>query len=384
MCVCVCVFLNQVPIIQYFAQHSRLVPSLAATYAYTFLSQKVKTAFDRPAANHEEARQLRVLISAFKVGASTYSFESLQNARECCGAQGFAGSNLLSALRDCADAYLTWDGDNSVLLAQVVARELLRDHHRKISQPRGLVAGTLYNAYSALRSEIVDHLEALRQALSFLSLNFGSALRQPEFHMKVFLAREEKMMQSLSTSMQRELDRSNPHTRSFLFYLLGVRDHHDDDESTPELKLIEFDIWNRYQREALALARAHVDRVALQRFHEVIQRSKDESRSRKKGTTLLLLEKLASVFALRVMECDKWFVAEQLVSPMQLQMVECEIEMLCREICCDDGGDDGNSRLRVLEEAIAGLAVEQTLWRDTVVATAAAAANQNAVLMSSL
>ncbi len=356
------------PIIQYFAQHSRLVPSLAATYAYTFLSQKVKTAFDRTATSHEEAKQLRVLISAFKVGASTCSFESLQNARECCGAQGFAGSNLLSALRDCADAYLTWDGDNSVLLAQVVARELLRNYHRKISQPRGLVAGALFYAYSALRSEVVDHLEGLRQALSFLSLNFGSSLRQPEFHMKVFLAREEKMMQSLSTSMQRELDRSNPHTRSFLFYLLGVRDHHNDDESTPELKLIEFDVWNRYQREALALARAHVDRVALQRFHEVIQRSKDESRSKKKVTTLL--EKLASVFALKVMERDKWFVVEQLVSPMQLQMVECEIEMLCREICCDDDN--------TLEEAIAGLAVEQTLWRDTC------AANQNAVLMSSL
>ena len=56
----------------------------------------------------------------------------MQEAREACGGAGYLAENRLTGLRSDLDVYVTFEGDNNVLL-QLVGKRLLGDYAKQFA-----------------------------------------------------------------------------------------------------------------------------------------------------------------------------------------------------------------------------------------------------------
>ena len=141
-------------ILDYQRHQRRLLPRLATTYAMSFAHEKLLTAFDGvfsgAHATDADREDLETLAAALKPLSTWNALDILQEAREACGGAGFLAENRLTQLRADLDVYVTFEGDNTVLL-QLVAKRLLTDYSRKFAKAdagalAGFVAGQVGEA----------------------------------------------------------------------------------------------------------------------------------------------------------------------------------------------------------------------------------------------
>jgi hypothetical protein len=221
----------------------------------------------------------------------------------------------------------------------------------------------------------------LKKALSFISFNFYNNLRTRSWHLRGFLLRERKMLESLSTNLRKDLERDKGRMPSlFASWQRTSSDSSADDEEAEHEATTssKFEIFNKYLNEINVLSKCHIDRVVLQHIHYVLDRETERAR-RSTATTnvntesqvaagepaggpllskraLGLLEKLFSLFALEIIERDNhFFVAEEFVTPMQLKMIKFEIDALCQEISGEDE--------KALGELVNALSIDPIFWR---------------------
>ncbi|KAG7208991.1 hypothetical protein KM043_015158 [Ampulex compressa] len=120
--------LEEMPIIEYQAQHGRLFPHLAATYAMKIFSTRF---IERVRAFHmnllsaedkdklsAEGMEIHALSSATKPLCSWMSRDAIQDCRESCGGHGYLKMARLGQLRAENDANCTYEGENNVLIQQ--------------------------------------------------------------------------------------------------------------------------------------------------------------------------------------------------------------------------------------------------------------------------
>ncbi|GAA3286723.1 acyl-CoA dehydrogenase [Arthrobacter citreus] len=118
-----------------YQQHQRrLLPRLATTYAAAFaheeLLQKFDDVFSGAHDTDEDRQDLETLAAGLKSLSTWHALDTLQEAREATGGAGFLAENRLTALRADLDIYVTFEGDNTVLL-QLVAKRLLADYAKE-------------------------------------------------------------------------------------------------------------------------------------------------------------------------------------------------------------------------------------------------------------
>lgn len=118
-------------LLDYGQYQRRLLPLLAQTYAMQFADHRLLTAFDEVFSgtnDSDEAREnLGTLAASLKPLSTWAALDLLQEAREACGGAGFMAKNRLTGLRHDLDIYVTFEGDNNVLL-QLVGKRLLADY----------------------------------------------------------------------------------------------------------------------------------------------------------------------------------------------------------------------------------------------------------------
>jgi acyl-CoA oxidase len=123
-------------LLDYQRHQRRLLPRLATTYAMSFAHERFLAKFDdvfSGAHDTDSDRQdLETLAAALKPLSTWAALDILQEAREACGGAGFLAENRLTQLRADLDIYVTFEGDNNVLL-QLVAKRLLTDYSRKFA-----------------------------------------------------------------------------------------------------------------------------------------------------------------------------------------------------------------------------------------------------------
>jgi len=112
----------EIAILDYQSQQQKLIPALATCFAL----HAVKTFLvDRYVEMQEVRRQdlvedVHSLSAGLKAYASSFTASALNVCREACGGHGYSALNRIGQLRSDHDIFQTFEGDNTVLLQQVL------------------------------------------------------------------------------------------------------------------------------------------------------------------------------------------------------------------------------------------------------------------------
>ena len=282
------------PLSSYLTHQRRLVPRVAAAYAFSFAQQDLIRRI-APAANEQgetaavDAADIETLAAGLKALGTWQAIDTLQQCRECCGGQGYLTSNRIDALRTDTDVFTTFEGDNTVLL-QLVANNLLRELRRALAkQPVRTLA----------RSLLEDVVSAVSDRNPITVRNDDDdALRSFELHGAAMRYREK----SLLTSLARRVNSR-------------IKDGQQPQEA-----------FDACQDHAVALARAHIERFVVETF---------QSASRAEPA----LEPLCALYGLSRIEADlAWFLENGFLASVKSRAVRKAVNALIRELAplCGD------------------------------------------------
>jgi acyl-CoA oxidase len=254
-------------ILDYPAHQRRLMPRLAATFAYHFAFERL---IEDYVAGTMDQRALEAQAAGLKAYGSWHAIDTVQACREACGGAGYLTENRFGALRADADVFTTYEGDNTVLV-QLVSKSLLSDYNLQFSD---------MNLLGTIRFLAGKTLAGLREVAPALGGADEDHLRDRRWHLELFKWRSEHQVAALAARMKRRLDSGMDSAGAFV----AVQDH------------------------VLACARAHVESLVLERFAAAIDMNPDPDSQR-------ALNLLCDLFVLTRIEHDRgWFLEHGRIS----------------------------------------------------------------------
>ncbi len=194
-------------LLDYQRHQRRLIPRIATTYAQNFAHDVLLRKFDgvfSGADDTDESRQdLETLAAALKPLSTWFALDTLQASREACGGQGFLAENRLVGLHQDLDIYVTFEGDNNVLL-QLVAKRLLTDFGKKFKKASPADLAKFAIGQAADRTLSNSGLRRLGQNVADRgsTARAVSALRDPSTQHELLAERVETMVTHLATELQ--------------------------------------------------------------------------------------------------------------------------------------------------------------------------------------
>jgi acyl-CoA oxidase len=266
-------------LLDYQRHQRRLFPLLAATYAMSFAHEELLAKFDgvfSGAQDTDEDRQdLETLAAALKPLSTWHALTTLQECREACGGSGFMIENRFASLRADLDIYVTFEGDNNVLL-QLVAKRLLNDYAKEfrsmnvgalakfaLGQARGVALKT---GLGAVAQFVADSGRAQRSAL---------ALRDPDTQRLLLAERVQTMVAQAAQA------------------LAGAT-------KLPQAEAAAR--FNAHQNELIEAARAHGELLQWEAFTEALEKIEDPG-------TKQVLTWLRDLFGLTLIEAHlEWYL----------------------------------------------------------------------------
>ena len=197
---------REIVLMDYGQHQRRLIPRLAETYAMAFASERLLTVFDEVFSGEkdtdENREDLETLAAGLKPLSTWAALDTLQEAREACGGAGFMAKNRLTGLRADLDIYVTFEGDNNVLL-QLVGKRLLTDYADQFKS--GDKAAIARAAASQLGNRVSRFgLRQLGQSIADLGQKSRSieSLRSSEAQRALLADRVETMVSEIAISLR--------------------------------------------------------------------------------------------------------------------------------------------------------------------------------------
>jgi acyl-CoA oxidase len=263
----------EVTLLDYGKHQRRLLPRLATVYAQAFAHDEFLKKFDGVFSGRtdtsEEREDLETLAAALKPLSTWNALDILQECREASGGAGFLAENRLVGLRSDLDVYVTFEGDNNVLL-QLVGKRLLSDY---ASQFKGKDAAALARFAVGSTAGKVFHGAGLRQLGQSLA-DFGSTARSVELGL-----REDQQFELLAGRVQQMVADVAARLR-------------------PAAKLPAAEaaaLFNECQYDLIEAARAHGELLQWEAFTDAVHRVGDDG-------TLRVLTWLRDLFGMSLIE----------------------------------------------------------------------------------
>ena len=290
-------------LLDYGKHQRRLLPRLATTYAQIFAHdeflQKFDGVFSGRTDTPEDREDLETLAAALKPLSTWHALDTLQEAREACGGAGFMFENRLVGLRADLDIYVTFEGDNNILL-QLVGKRLLTDFAKQF---KGADARTLARYAVGQTAGKVFHGAGLR-ALGQAVADFGQVARSVELGL-----REEQQHELLTERVQQM-----------------VADIAGRLRSAGKDKVLGEKLFNENQAELIEAARAHGELLQWEAFTDAIRRVDD-------ADTLRVLTWLRDLFGLSLIEKHlAWHMINGRLSMQRAAAVSSYIDRLCARL----------------------------------------------------
>src|SRR5690606_2691114 len=143
------------------------------------------------------------LAAALKPLSTWNALSTIQEAREACGGAGFLAENRMVGLHQDLDIYVTFEGDNNILL-QLVGKRLLSDFAKQF---KGADAATLARFAVGQTAGKIFHGAGLRQFGQTVT-DFGSTARSVELGLRadqqheLLAGRVEQMISDLAGALR--------------------------------------------------------------------------------------------------------------------------------------------------------------------------------------
>ncbi|WP_374192231.1 acyl-CoA dehydrogenase [Microbacterium sp. SD291] len=294
---------QEVVLLDYGKHQRRLLPRLATTYAQIFAHdeflQKFDGVFSGRTDTPEDREDLETLAAALKPLSTWHALDTLQEAREACGGAGFMFENRLVGLRQDLDIYVTFEGDNNVLL-QLVGKRLLTDY---AGQFKGKDAAALARFAVEQTAGKVFHGAGLRQFGQAVT-DLGSTARSVEKGL-----REDQQHELLSDRVQQMIADIAGRLRP------GAKD-----------KALGARLFNENQAELIEAARAHGELLQWEAFTDAVHQIED-------AETRKVLTWLRDLFGLQLIEKHlAWHLINGRLSMQRAAAVSSYIDRLCARL----------------------------------------------------
>uniref|UniRef100_A0A452U4Y9 Acyl-coenzyme A oxidase n=2 Tax=Ursus maritimus TaxID=29073 RepID=A0A452U4Y9_URSMA len=312
---------EEVKIIEHQTQTLRLMPHLATALALTFASRYAGVLLDEDIFHGKElvdSRPLQALVAGLKAYSTWENVSCLQDCRECTGGMGYMMENRISGLKCDTDVFVTFEGDNVVML-QVVVRELLAQYAKQHKEKTFL---------SWLRNWAEYGSDKLRT--SFLAFNVDT-VDNLAFLLKAVNFRERVLQRSLMAR---------------IYYKVMTQ------------KEDFFSAWNSCLHHVASLSLAHIHRVTLEQFCLAVRSCPDQEDQ-------ALLMKFCLLYGTKLVFQERaWYLEHKYLTPTASRRIRSQLLDLC-----DSVKDDA---LRVisafniphtsLHAPIAGITNAQASW----------------------
>ncbi|MEK9578062.1 MAG: acyl-CoA dehydrogenase [Aquiluna sp.] len=244
---------QEVTLMDYGRHQRRLIPLIARTYAQIFAHQEMleqfHVVFTGENDNEETRSDLETVSAAGKALSTWYALDTIQQCREACGGQGFMAEHRLTGLRADLDVYVTFEGDNNVML-QLVAKRLLADYAKAFKSPD---FGDMAKYLAGQATEAAVNRGGLR-GLAQSIVDFGSTARSVGF------VKEEEHQHQLLT------DRVHTMVASVANKL----------KAAGKDKQKQAELFNRYQNDLIKAGRAHAELIMWEAFTSALKTIQDE------------------------------------------------------------------------------------------------------------
>lgn len=292
---------DEVVLLDYGKHQRRLLTRLATTYASIFAHdeflQKFDAVFSGAADTDEDREDLETLAAALKPLSTWHALDTLQEAREACGGNGFLFENRLVGLRADLDIYVTFEGDNNVLL-QLVGKRLLSDFGKQFKDKDAKALAAYAVGHTAGK---VFHGAGLRQ-LGQAVTDFGSTARAIERGLRadqqheLLAGRVQQMVTDVATRL-RPASGLSPADAAALF--------------------------NANQSELIEAARAHAELLQWEAFTDAVNGVSDDG-------TKHVLTWVRDLFGLGLIEKHlAWYLINGRLSSQRAAAVSSYIDRLC-------------------------------------------------------
>ncbi|MFC7402363.1 acyl-CoA dehydrogenase [Citricoccus sp. GCM10030269] len=291
-------------LMDYQLHQRRLIDRLARTYADTFaaneLLEKFDSVFSGEADTDDDRQELETLAAAIKPLTTWNALDTLQESREACGGAGYIAKNRFTSLRADLDIYVTFEGDNNVLL-QLVGKRLLSDYSKDLTN---LSIGALSRYVRGQATEAMVNRSGLRRMVQ--SVQDAGSERKSASWFK-------------DTDVQRALleDRVRTKTAAVAQALMPVA------KKSPAEQAATF---NDHQTDLIDAARNHGELLEWEAFTRAVE-SIDDDHTRR------IMTWLRNLFALRVIEDDLgWFLETGRISPQRARTLRSYINRLAARL----------------------------------------------------
>lgn len=295
---------DEVVLLDYAEHQRRLLPRLAHTYAAAFAHERLLQAFDgvfSGATDTDEDREnLETIAAALKPSSTWLALDVLQAGREACGGQGFLAENRMTGLRADMDVYVTFEGDNTVLL-QLVAKRLLADFAAHF---KGADAGAMARYMAGRAADAALHRTPLARVVQTLA--DGGDVRRSVGHLRDAETQRELLTDRVETMVEEIAQGLRPAQKA-------SRD-------------VAAEIVNEHQHAMIEAARAHADLLLWEGFTAGLAKVQDEG-------TEQVLTWLRDLFGLTVIERNlAWYLIHGRLSAGRARSVTSYVERLLRRL----------------------------------------------------
>ncbi|KAG8444082.1 hypothetical protein GDO86_009315 [Hymenochirus boettgeri] len=225
---------EEVKIIEHQTQHLRLMPHLATALAVIFTSRYAAEILDEDVYHNRDLvnnRPLQALVAGLKAYSTWENLSCLQDCRECTGGMGFMMENRIPGLKCDSDVFVTFEGDNVVML-QVVVRELLAQYSRQYEE------SPIFGLLRSWTNSVGDRLRT-----SFLAFS-NDKINSLSFLLKAVNFRERVLQRGLAARLYSKVMKQKEEF---------------------------FSAWNSCLHHVVTLALAHIHRVTLEQFAIAVQ-----------------------------------------------------------------------------------------------------------------
>lgn len=281
---------KEIVLMDYGLHRRRLIPRLAETYAMAFASERLLELFDGVFSGEhdtEESREdLETLAAALKSLSTWAALDTLQEAREATGGAGFIAKNRLTGWRHDLDIYVTFEGDNNVLL-QLVGKRLLKDY---AAQFKNADAALYARTAAGQVGERVQRFGLRQMGQSIADLGqIGRSVESVRENQHDLLAdRVETMITQIATAMNNANKRGG-------------------DEAQAE--------FNRQQYRLIEAAKAHGELLQWEAFTGALEETRDQD-------TKQVLTWLRDLFGMTLLERHiEWYLVNGRISGQRAEAI---------------------------------------------------------------